>query len=57
MLVPAVHRLEFDAGRVVLTLALADAPKALRELRLAADADFSTVSRRRRTRRCGRQRR
>jgi tRNA 5-methylaminomethyl-2-thiouridine biosynthesis bifunctional protein len=40
MLVPAVHRLEFDSGRVVLTLALADAPKALRELRLAADAVF-----------------
>ena len=40
ILVPAVHRLEFDSGRVVLTLALADAPRALRELRLAANAVY-----------------
>jgi len=40
MLVPALHRLEFDSGRVVLTLALADAEKALRELRLSANAIY-----------------
>lgn len=40
MLVPGVHRLEFEGGRVVLTLALADATRDLRELRLAADAVF-----------------
>lgn len=40
LLVPGVHRLEFEGGRVVLTLALADATRALRELRLAADAVF-----------------
>jgi len=40
MLVPAVHRLEFEAGRVVLALAFADAAKALRDLRLAADAVY-----------------
>ncbi|OGA19225.1 MAG: hypothetical protein A3I63_10660 [Betaproteobacteria bacterium RIFCSPLOWO2_02_FULL_66_14] len=40
MLVPGVHRLEFEGGRVVLTLALADALRALRDLRLAADAVF-----------------
>ena len=39
-LVPGVHRLEFEGGRVVLTLALADAARGLRELRLAADAVF-----------------
>jgi len=40
MLVPAVHRLEFEGGRVVLTLALAEAAEALREFRLAADAVY-----------------
>lgn len=40
MLVPGLHRLEFDGGRVVLTLALADAERALRTLRLAADAVY-----------------
>ncbi|HEX5612994.1 MAG TPA: bifunctional tRNA (5-methylaminomethyl-2-thiouridine)(34)-methyltransferase MnmD/FAD-dependent 5-carboxymethylaminomethyl-2-thiouridine(34) oxidoreductase MnmC, partial [Burkholderiales bacterium] len=40
MLVPAVHRLEFEGGRVVLTLAFADAAKTLRELRLRADAVY-----------------
>jgi tRNA 5-methylaminomethyl-2-thiouridine biosynthesis bifunctional protein len=40
LLVPAVHRLEFDGGRVVLTLALGDASRVLRELRLAADAVY-----------------
>lgn len=40
MLVPGVHRLEFEGGRVVLTLALMDAARGLRELRLAADAVF-----------------
>ncbi len=40
LLVPAVHRLAFDAGRVQLTLAIGDATRALRELRLAADAVF-----------------
>ena len=40
MLVPAVHRLEFDSQRVVLTLALADVQSALRELRLAANAVY-----------------
>jgi tRNA 5-methylaminomethyl-2-thiouridine biosynthesis bifunctional protein len=39
-LVPGVHRLELDRGRVVLTLAFADAAQALRELRLAADAVY-----------------
>jgi tRNA 5-methylaminomethyl-2-thiouridine biosynthesis bifunctional protein len=39
-LVPGVHRLELDAGRVVLTLAFADAAEILRELRLAADAIY-----------------
>jgi tRNA 5-methylaminomethyl-2-thiouridine biosynthesis bifunctional protein len=39
MLVPGVHRLEFDAGNVVLTLYFADI-KRLRALRLAADAIY-----------------
>jgi len=39
-LVPGVHRLELEGGRVVLTLAFADAADALRELRLAADAIY-----------------
>jgi len=39
MLVPGAHRLELDAGRIVLTLFFADI-KLLRELRLAADAIY-----------------
>jgi tRNA 5-methylaminomethyl-2-thiouridine biosynthesis bifunctional protein len=40
MLVPGLHRLEFEEGRVVLTLAFGDAPRLLPQLRLAADAIF-----------------
>ena len=40
MLVPAVHRLEFESGRVVLTLVLSEAQKALRDLRLTANAIY-----------------
>src|SRR5688572_11999433 len=39
MLVPGAHRLEFDAGKVVLTLFFSDI-KVARELRLAADAIY-----------------
>ena len=39
LLVPGMQRLELDGGRVVLTLLFADI-KALRELRLAADAFY-----------------
>jgi tRNA 5-methylaminomethyl-2-thiouridine biosynthesis bifunctional protein len=39
MLVPGAHRLEFERGRVVLTLLFADA-QALRGLRLGADAIY-----------------
>jgi tRNA 5-methylaminomethyl-2-thiouridine biosynthesis bifunctional protein len=39
LLVPGPHRLEFDDGRVVLTLHFADV-KVARELRLAADAFY-----------------
>jgi tRNA 5-methylaminomethyl-2-thiouridine biosynthesis bifunctional protein len=39
LLVPGTHRLEFDGGRVVLTLHFADV-KVARELRLAADAFY-----------------
>src|SRR6267143_2069988 len=39
MLVPGAHRLELDAGRVVLPLFFSDI-KLLRELRLAADAIY-----------------
>ena len=39
MLVPGAHRLEFDDGKVVLTLFFADI-KVTRELRLAADAFY-----------------
>ena len=39
VLVPGTHRLEFDAGRVVLTLHFADV-KVLRELHFAADAIY-----------------
>ncbi|MCY0389178.1 bifunctional tRNA (5-methylaminomethyl-2-thiouridine)(34)-methyltransferase MnmD/FAD-dependent 5-carboxymethylaminomethyl-2-thiouridine(34) oxidoreductase MnmC [Robbsia sp. Bb-Pol-6] len=35
-----LHRLEFDAGRVVLTLGLGDAPALAAKLRLRADAFF-----------------
>jgi len=40
LLVPGVHRVEFDEGRVVLTLAFGDAAQLLPKLRLAADAVF-----------------
>lgn len=40
MLVPGMHRLEFEGGRVVLTLAFAEVAAALRDLRLQADAFF-----------------
>ncbi|HJS37389.1 MAG TPA: tRNA (5-methylaminomethyl-2-thiouridine)(34)-methyltransferase MnmD, partial [Burkholderiales bacterium] len=40
MLVPGLHRLEFEQGRVVLTLAFGDAAGLLPQLRLAADAVF-----------------
>jgi tRNA 5-methylaminomethyl-2-thiouridine biosynthesis bifunctional protein len=39
-LTPGMHRLEFEGGRVVLTLALADIGDALPGLRLAADAFY-----------------
>jgi tRNA 5-methylaminomethyl-2-thiouridine biosynthesis bifunctional protein len=39
MLVPGAHRLEFDQGKVVLTLFFADI-KAARDLRLVADAFY-----------------
>ena len=39
MLVPGAHRLEFDEGKVVLTLFFADI-KVARDLRLAADAIY-----------------
>ena len=37
---PGLHRLEFEGGRVALTLALADVADALPGLRLAADAFY-----------------
>ena len=40
MLVPGMHRLEFDAGRVVLTLVFADIADALPQLRFATDAFY-----------------
>jgi tRNA 5-methylaminomethyl-2-thiouridine biosynthesis bifunctional protein len=40
MLVPGMHRLEFEDGHVVLTLAFGDAGGLLPQLRLAADAIF-----------------
>jgi len=40
LLVPGLHRLEFESGRVVLTLAFGDAAQLLPQLRLAADAIF-----------------
>ncbi|MEC5407363.1 bifunctional tRNA (5-methylaminomethyl-2-thiouridine)(34)-methyltransferase MnmD/FAD-dependent 5-carboxymethylaminomethyl-2-thiouridine(34) oxidoreductase MnmC [Paraburkholderia sp. MPAMCS5] len=40
MLVPGTHRLEFDEGRVVLTLVFGDALQSLPALRLRADAFY-----------------
>jgi len=40
LLVPGMHRLEFEGARVVLTLAFADVADALPQLRLAADAIY-----------------
>lgn len=40
MLVPGMHRLELDGGRVVLTLCFSDIAAALPQLRLAADAFY-----------------
>jgi tRNA 5-methylaminomethyl-2-thiouridine biosynthesis bifunctional protein len=40
MLVPGMHRIEFDSGNVVLTLFLGDVAEGLPQLRLAADAIF-----------------
>ncbi len=40
MLVPGMHRLEFEGGRVVLTIYFADIGVALPQLRLAADAIY-----------------
>ena len=37
---PGMHRLEFEGGRVLLTLAFADAADILPQLRLAADAFY-----------------
>ncbi len=40
MLVPGMHRLEFEGGQVVLTLYFGDIAAALPQLRLAADAFY-----------------
>ncbi|HZZ02812.1 bifunctional tRNA (5-methylaminomethyl-2-thiouridine)(34)-methyltransferase MnmD/FAD-dependent 5-carboxymethylaminomethyl-2-thiouridine(34) oxidoreductase MnmC [Paraburkholderia sp.] len=40
MLVPGTHRLEFDDGRIVLTLVFGDAGETLPNLRLRADAFY-----------------
>ncbi len=40
LLVPGLHRLHFEGGRVTLTLALADVADVLPRLRLAADAIY-----------------
>jgi len=40
LLVPGVHRLEFEDARVVLTLVFGDATQAVPRLRLSADAIF-----------------
>ncbi|MDH5210882.1 MAG: tRNA (5-methylaminomethyl-2-thiouridine)(34)-methyltransferase MnmD, partial [Betaproteobacteria bacterium] len=40
LLVPGLHRLEFENGRVVLTLAFGDAAALVPQLRLAADAIY-----------------
>ena len=37
---PGLHRLDFEGGRVVLTLALADVPDVLPRLKLTADAFY-----------------
>jgi tRNA 5-methylaminomethyl-2-thiouridine biosynthesis bifunctional protein len=39
-LVPGLHRMHFDDGRVTLTLAFADVATALRQLQLGADAFY-----------------
>jgi tRNA 5-methylaminomethyl-2-thiouridine biosynthesis bifunctional protein len=40
MLLPGLHRMEFEAGRVVLTLALGDVEQVLPQLEARADAVF-----------------
>ncbi len=40
LLVPGMHRLEFEEGRIVLTLAFGDAVRMLPQMRLAADAIY-----------------
>jgi tRNA 5-methylaminomethyl-2-thiouridine biosynthesis bifunctional protein len=40
MLVPGTHRLEFEGGRITLTLVFADAAESLPALRLRADAFY-----------------
>jgi len=40
MLVPGMHRMEFENGRIVLTLCFADIAAALPQLRLSADAIY-----------------
>jgi len=40
MLVPGMHRVEFEEGRIILTLAFGDASQMLPRLSLAADAVF-----------------
>ena len=40
LLVPGMHRLEFESGRLVLTLAFGDAAELVPQLRLAADAIY-----------------
>jgi tRNA 5-methylaminomethyl-2-thiouridine biosynthesis bifunctional protein len=40
MLLPGLHRMEFEAGRVVLTLALGDVAEVLPQLEARADAVF-----------------
>ncbi|HEY4637314.1 MAG TPA: tRNA (5-methylaminomethyl-2-thiouridine)(34)-methyltransferase MnmD, partial [Burkholderiales bacterium] len=40
LLVPGMHRLEFESGRLVLTLAFGDAAELAPQLRLAADAIY-----------------
>ncbi|MGH8720548.1 MAG: tRNA (5-methylaminomethyl-2-thiouridine)(34)-methyltransferase MnmD, partial [Burkholderiales bacterium] len=40
LLVPGMHRFEFEGGRLVLTLAFGDAAELVPQLRLAADAIY-----------------
>jgi tRNA 5-methylaminomethyl-2-thiouridine biosynthesis bifunctional protein len=40
MLVPGIHRIEFDSGKVVLTLFMGDIADGLPQLQLAADAIY-----------------